>query len=79
MPVPLTQRSIPLGQKTVQEKPKWYMVDVSFRTRLTHFIPLSLLKSMASSSDDDPDDALRYIGVDGVKAIKCTRLTSAPA
>ena len=61
-----------IEQKTDKEKPKWYMVDVTFQTRLDHFISLSLLKSIAGASSDEPEEGLEYIGSDGIKAIKST-------
>lgn len=51
------------------------MVDVTFRSRAKHFIPLSLLKYLASlssssSSVADPPEDMAYIGKEGMKAIK---------
>ncbi|THH31930.1 hypothetical protein EUX98_g2283 [Antrodiella citrinella] len=63
-------------EKTDKSKPKWYMVDVTFESRLAHFIPLSLLKSVAGSSKNDPDEGLSYIGNQGVKAIKTMPLVT---
>ncbi|KAK7696146.1 hypothetical protein QCA50_000797 [Cerrena zonata] len=62
-------------QKTDQDNPKWYMVDVTLRSRATHFIPLSLLKHLASlspssSSVMDPPEEVAYIEKEGIKAIK---------
>ncbi|CAL1700109.1 unnamed protein product [Somion occarium] len=59
--------------KTDKANPKWYMVDVTFRSRAKHFIPLSLIKhlaSLSSSSVSDPPDEVDYIGKEGMKAIK---------
>ena len=62
-------------QKTDQDNPKWYMVDVTFRARAKNFIPLSLIKHLASlspssSSPTDPPDEVEYIEKEGMKAIK---------
>ncbi|KAH8096613.1 PUA-like domain-containing protein [Cristinia sonorae] len=63
-------------EKTDKENPKWYMVDVTFQTRLPHFIPLSLLKRTAGSSTDAPEEELEYIGTQGVQAIKTMALVT---
>lgn len=55
-------------QKTDKEKPKWYMVDVKFQRRVTHFVSLSLLKRIASGETDD----VAYLDVDDVASIKGT-------
>ncbi|KAI0774739.1 DUF55-domain-containing protein [Trametes elegans] len=54
--------------KTDEENPKWYMVDVTFGRQTPHFIPLSLLRSIAAATE--PPEEVAYIGVGGVKAIK---------
>ncbi|TBU28751.1 PUA-like domain-containing protein [Dichomitus squalens] len=54
--------------KTDKENPKWYMVEVTFGSRAKHFVPLSLLRNIASSSE--PPEEVAYIGQDGAKAIK---------
>ncbi|KAI0758108.1 DUF55-domain-containing protein [Fomes fomentarius] len=54
--------------KTDKENPKWYMVDVTFVSRAAHFVPLSLLRNIASSSD--LADEVSYIGKEGAQAIK---------
>lgn len=46
------------------------MVDVTFQARAGHFIPLSLVKRIATLSPADPPDELAYIGKDGVDAVK---------
>ncbi|CCM03358.1 uncharacterized protein FIBRA_05487 [Fibroporia radiculosa] len=56
--------------KTEQESPKWYMVDVTFVARTTHFIQLALLRQIAATSGDEPPTEISYIGADGVHAIK---------
>ncbi|CDO73841.1 hypothetical protein BN946_scf185015.g170 [Trametes cinnabarina] len=54
--------------KTDKENPKWYMVDVTFVRRAPHFVPLSLLRGIATSSE--PPREVSYIGAEGVKAIQ---------
>ena len=61
MPTPL--------QKTDKDNPKWYMVDVSFKSRAAHYVSLPLLRLIAAQTSDPPPD-VKYIGEDGVKAIK---------
>ncbi len=46
------------------------MVDVTFVSRAAHFVPLSLLRNIASSSD--LPDEVSYIGKEGAQAIKGT-------
>lgn len=57
-------------QKTDEEDPKWYMVDLTFNVRAKHFVPLSLLKRIAASPSSGPPSDVGYIGEDGMKAIK---------
>ncbi|OSD04440.1 DUF55-domain-containing protein [Trametes coccinea BRFM310] len=54
--------------KTDKENPKWYMVDVTFTRRAPHFVPLSLLRTVAAASE--PPEEVSYIGLEGVNAIK---------
>ncbi|KAI1795070.1 PUA-like domain-containing protein [Ganoderma leucocontextum] len=54
--------------KTDKDNPKWYMVEVTFESRVQHFLPLSLLRNIASSSELPEEVA--YIGEDGARAIK---------
>ncbi|KAI0082550.1 DUF55-domain-containing protein [Panus rudis PR-1116 ss-1] len=61
--------------KTDKSDPKWYMVDVTFKSRAKHFIPLSLIKHLASLSGSstslaDPPEEVAYIGRSGMKAIR---------
>ncbi|KAL4242313.1 5-Hydroxymethylcytosine binding [Abortiporus biennis] len=35
-------------EKTDKDNPKWFMVELTFKARLKYFVPLSLLKSIAS-------------------------------
>ena len=71
--------SVILVQKTDQEKPKWFMVDLTFNSRAKNFVPLALLRyistvSLPSSADDEPDiiEEISYLGRKGVAAIKGT-------
>ncbi|KAI0355407.1 DUF55-domain-containing protein, partial [Trametes cingulata] len=54
--------------KTDKENPKWYMVDLTFVRRAPHFVPLSLLRNIAASSE--VPEEVSYIGEEGVSAIK---------
>ncbi|TFK93634.1 DUF55-domain-containing protein [Polyporus arcularius HHB13444] len=54
--------------KTDKANPKWYMVDVTFVSRAKHLVPLSLLRTIASSTD--VPEEVSYIGEEGAKAIK---------
>lgn len=45
------------------------MVDLVFKARARHFVPLSLLKRIAASPSEPPAD-VDYIGQDGLEAIK---------
>ncbi|KAJ3559905.1 hypothetical protein NM688_g55 [Phlebia brevispora] len=55
-------------EKTDKEKPKWYMVDVRFKSRAKHFVSLALLRRIAASSEPPTDVA--YIGEDGFRAVE---------
>ncbi|KZT70332.1 DUF55-domain-containing protein [Daedalea quercina L-15889] len=57
-------------QKTDKANPKWYMVDVTFVSRATHFVPLALLRNISLASGDDVPEEVAYIGEEGVKTIK---------
>lgn len=46
------------------------MVDLMFTARAKHFIPLALLRYIANLAKDDPPEEIKYIGENGVKAIK---------
>ena len=59
-------------QKTDKENPKWYMVDVTFKSRAANFVPLSLLRRIAATSGSVAPSDIPYIGVPGVRAIKGT-------
>ncbi|KAI0317946.1 PUA-like domain-containing protein, partial [Amylostereum chailletii] len=56
--------------KTDQEKPRWYMVDVTFTARATHFVPYPFLRDVGASGSAEPPEGVEYIGVEGVAAIK---------
>ncbi|PIL37542.1 hypothetical protein GSI_01236 [Ganoderma sinense ZZ0214-1] len=60
--------------KTDKDNPKWYMVEVAFGSRVQHFVPLALLRNIASSSELPEEVA--YIGEDGAKAIKAMALVT---
>ncbi|KAH9977847.1 PUA-like domain-containing protein [Lactifluus volemus] len=55
--------------KSEESKPKWFMVDVQFKSRATHFIPYRLLREIAAG-DAKPSTDIEYIGEEDVKAIK---------
>ncbi len=38
-----------MDQRSVKDRPKWYMVDVKFVRRLPHFVPLWVLKAIAAA------------------------------
>lgn len=59
--------------KTDKDNPKWFMVDVTFQTRASHFVSLALLKRIAASSPTPPAD-VKYIGKDGASAITAMAL-----
>lgn len=54
------------------------MVDLTFQARAKNFVPLSLLKRIASTSTAQPPSDVDYIGEDGVKAIKGVSSYSLP-
>ncbi|KAJ2935051.1 hypothetical protein H1R20_g2004, partial [Candolleomyces eurysporus] len=63
--------------KTDQEKPKWFMVDLTFNSRAKHFVPLALLRyistvSVSSSAEPDIVEEISYLRRKGVAAIKGT-------
>ncbi|RDB19911.1 Thymocyte nuclear protein 1 [Hypsizygus marmoreus] len=60
--------------KTDEDNPKWYMVDLTFSSRATHFIPLALLRFLSECSDLPPE--IEYIGDAGFKAIKSMDLVT---
>lgn len=60
--------------KTDPESPTWYMVDVTFKERLPYPPTLALIKYLAGCSDLPGN--VRYIGTDGLKAIKGMQLVN---
>ncbi|KAI0650841.1 DUF55-domain-containing protein [Trametes meyenii] len=54
--------------KTDKENPKWYMVDVTFTRRALSFVPLSLLRIIATAPE--PPEEVSYIGQEGARTIK---------
>ncbi|KLO08445.1 DUF55-domain-containing protein [Schizopora paradoxa] len=56
--------------KTDKESPKWFMVDVTFKSRAKNFVSLALMKRIAAFPTSEPSEDLAYIGNDGVEAIK---------
>lgn len=58
-------------QKTKKDAPTWYMVDVEFKSRAKHFVPLSVLKSIAV---EDTQECLTSEDVDAIKGdLTCNR------
>ncbi len=57
-------------QKTDKDSPKWYMVELTFKSRTANFVPLSLLRRIAASPGSDAPSDIPYIGASGVQAIK---------
>ncbi|KZT29456.1 DUF55-domain-containing protein [Neolentinus lepideus HHB14362 ss-1] len=55
--------------KTDKDDPKWYMVDLAFKSRAKHFVPLALLRHIHGLSSAAPPAGIEYLGVSGVKAI----------
>lgn len=58
------------SQKTDKEKPRWFMVDLTFKSRAKHLVPLTLLKQIAESPPDQVPEDISYIGAEGCKAIR---------
>ncbi|KAF8165764.1 PUA-like domain-containing protein [Crassisporium funariophilum] len=56
--------------KSNSDDPKWFMVDLTFSARGTHFVPLALMKYIADLPPQHLPEEIAYIGDDGVKAIK---------
>ncbi|KAI0035668.1 component of IIS longevity pathway SMK-1-domain-containing protein [Vararia minispora EC-137] len=61
--------------KTVEEKPTWFMVDVAFDARATHFVPLAVLRKIAAGGAE-PTNNIAYIGPEGVVAVKGMELVT---
>ncbi|TDL29958.1 DUF55-domain-containing protein [Rickenella mellea] len=62
--------------KTDETKPTWYMVELTFVSRTQHFVPLALMKRIATLPSSDPPTDIEYIGRDGVAAIKAMPLVT---
>ncbi|KAF8076807.1 DUF55-domain-containing protein [Lyophyllum atratum] len=54
--------------KTKREEPRWFMVDLTFSSRATHFVPLALLR-LISENTTVPSE-IEYIGESGFKALQ---------
>lgn len=46
------------------------MVDLTFRARAAHFVPLALLRRLAALPSSTPPPELKYLGAAGVAAVK---------
>ena len=57
-------------QKTDKENPRWFMVDLTFKSRAKHFVPLALLKRIVEFPSDQVPEDVSYIGLEGCKAIQ---------
>ncbi|KAG5719913.1 Thymocyte nuclear protein 1 [Termitomyces sp. T112] len=58
--------------KTKKDDPRWFMVDLKFVSRATHFVPLALLRFLSDSNSLHPE--INYIQEDGLKALKAMDL-----
>ncbi|KAG5352336.1 hypothetical protein C0989_002781 [Termitomyces sp. Mn162] len=58
--------------KTKKDDPRWFMVDLKFVSRATHFVPLALLRFLSDSNSLRPE--INYIQEDGLKALKAMDL-----
>jgi protein phosphatase-4 regulatory subunit 3 len=56
-------------QKSDETNPKWFMVDVKFISRATHFVPYPLLREIAAGHVTQ-SAGIEYIGEEGMRAIK---------
>ena len=54
--------------KSDPDKPKWYLVDVQYKQRVQHLVPLSLYKHLAAVSE--VPECLSYLSTDHLQAIK---------
>ncbi|KAF5388071.1 hypothetical protein D9615_000765 [Tricholomella constricta] len=67
--MPVFSRSHPYYDvKTKQEDPRWFMVNLTFVSRASHFVPLALLR-LISESTVIPSE-IEYIGEVGFKALQ---------
>ncbi|KAN0126885.1 DUF55 domain containing protein [Russula decolorans] len=55
--------------KSDEINPKWFMVDVKFISRATHFVPYPLLREIAAGRVTQ-SAGIEYIGEEGMRAIK---------
>lgn len=58
--------------RSSSESPTWYMVDITFKSRLAHFVSLKLLQHLASL--DSLPAELDYLTADHLVAIKAMAL-----
>ncbi|KAF8345603.1 PUA-like domain-containing protein [Amanita rubescens] len=56
--------------KTDKDNPRWFMIDLTFKSRTKHLVPLTLLKKIAESPPDQVPEDISYIGAQGCKAIR---------
>ncbi|KAH6902828.1 PUA-like domain-containing protein [Coprinopsis sp. MPI-PUGE-AT-0042] len=56
--------------KSDEAKPKWFMVELTFKSRPKHFIPLALLKFIAASKGSEPPEGLDYLSEDDLQAVR---------
>ncbi|KAG2013074.1 hypothetical protein CC2G_010012 [Coprinopsis cinerea AmutBmut pab1-1] len=56
--------------KTDKENPKWFMVDLTFVCRPKNFVPLALLRYIATLTLQNIPSELSYLGKDGIKALQ---------
>ncbi|KAF9035928.1 DUF55-domain-containing protein [Panaeolus papilionaceus] len=56
--------------KSDSGNPRWFMVDLTFVSRATNFIPLSLLRYIAEVSYENLPGELKYLTEEDLKALK---------
>ncbi|KAF8635005.1 hypothetical protein AX15_000589 [Amanita polypyramis BW_CC] len=56
--------------KTDKDNPRWFMVDLTFKSRAKHLVLLALLKQIVEYPSDQVPDDTGYIGIEGCKAIR---------
>jgi hypothetical protein len=57
-------------QKSDETNPRWFMVDVKFISRATHFVPYPLLREIAAGRVVTQSAGIEYIGEEGIREIK---------
>ncbi|KAM6496218.1 DUF55 domain containing protein [Amanita muscaria] len=62
--------------KSDEDNPRWFMVDVTFKSRAKHLVPLALLKYIAGLPSDELPEEVSYIGLEGCQAIRDTDLVT---